>query len=76
VLEGAGLPADDDFAHRVARAHEEAQLMAVKDARNLEKLHLDDGSATPVVRVPAFDGDVHDVRALALVAGALVGDAA
>ena len=76
VLLAAGLPGEDDFVHRIARAHEEAQLMAVRDARNLEKLHLDDGAATTVVRVPAFDSDVHDVRALARVAGALVGPAA
>ena len=73
VLHDVKLPTDEDFVHRVARAHEDAQLMAVRDARNLEKLQLDDGAGTVVVRVPAFDSDVHDVRALAQVAGALVG---
>ena len=74
VLEGVELPADDDFVRRVSRAHEDAQLLAVRDAKHLEKLHLEtDGAATPVVRVPAFDSDVHDVRALARVAEALVG---
>ncbi len=74
LLEGVGLPHDDDFVHRVARAHEEAQLLATRDAKHLEKLALEtDHGGTPVVRVPALDRDVHDVRALARVAEALVG---
>jgi hypothetical protein len=47
----------------------------MRDARRLEKLQLEkDGPPPPVVRVPAFESDVHDVRSLAQVAEALVGE--
>ena len=74
AMEGAGLPHDDDLVARVVRAYDDARTLATRDAVHLEKLHLEEAGATaPVVRVPALDGDVHDVRALVRVAEALVG---
>ncbi len=68
-----GLPGE--LSGQAARAAEEASALAARDAKHLEKLRLDgDGAkSTPVVRVPAFEWDVHDVSALAKVGEALVG---
>jgi anion-transporting ArsA/GET3 family ATPase len=67
-----GLPTD--LEPLAARAREESQALAARDARHLERLKTDDGGkAAPVVRVPAFEKDVHDVSALARVGEALVG---
>lgn len=75
TLAADDLPSDEDFVRRVASAHEQAALLAARDAKHLEKLHLEtDGADTPVVKVPELESDVHDVRALARVAEALVGE--
>jgi anion-transporting ArsA/GET3 family ATPase len=61
-----------ELAGAATRAHEEARVLAARDARTIERLHRDDAS-TVVVRVPAFERDVHDVPSLAKVGEALVG---
>lgn len=74
ALADDGLPAD--LAPAVARAHDEAKLLCQRDARHIERLRTggdDRGASAPVVRVPAFERDVHDVAALAMVGEALVG---
>jgi anion-transporting ArsA/GET3 family ATPase len=73
ALAEAGL--GPTLAPQIARAIEEARLVAARDARHIEALANDDGGGrpAPVVRVPAFEWDVHDVRALGKVGDALVG---
>jgi anion-transporting ArsA/GET3 family ATPase len=72
-LSSAGLPNDGLFVHQVQRAYEEARLLSQLDAQNLERLRHDPHDPTPVLRVPAFEGDVHDVSALARVGDELIG---
>jgi len=79
--DGHGIPEalalDDlpqELATAAARAHEEARVLATRDAHTIERLKLDEGDkSTVVVRVPAFERDVHDVTSLAKVGEALVG---
>ena len=54
---------DDDLADRVASNFADYQALAVRDARNVERLarELD---ARRVIRVPYLDEDVHDLEAL------------
>ncbi|MBK7401512.1 MAG: hypothetical protein IPJ34_35980, partial [Myxococcales bacterium] len=51
----------------IAHASEDARLLALRDAQNLTRLRAGDAGDKDslVLQVPAFDGDVHDVRALA-----------
>jgi anion-transporting ArsA/GET3 family ATPase len=75
VLADDDLPNDPDFVQRVSQAQEQAALLAARDGKHLEKLHLEtDGADTPVVTVPELESDVHDVRSLARVAESLVGE--
>jgi anion-transporting ArsA/GET3 family ATPase len=65
-----------DLAAPAQKAFEEAKVLAARDARHIERLKTDDASnKAVVVRVPAFERDVHDVSALAQVGDALVGAA-
>ncbi len=76
ALLGQGLEGDADFQHAVRAAHHEAALLAKRDASHLERLRMDPSDPTPVLRVPAFETDVHDVAGLARVGEALVGPTA
>jgi anion-transporting ArsA/GET3 family ATPase len=63
-----------ELAPAATRAHEEAAILATRDARHIERLATDENSERAVVvRVPAFEKDVHDVSSLARVGEALVG---
>jgi anion-transporting ArsA/GET3 family ATPase len=74
ALEASSLPSDAEFVSAVATAHEESRVLSARDHHHLRALHLEDGgAAAPVVHVPAFESDVHDVGTLARVAEALVG---
>jgi anion-transporting ArsA/GET3 family ATPase len=66
---GLGAGAEE----RVVRAFEDEGRLGDMDRRNIAALvALDDGEARPLrVEVPAFAGDVHDIRALAKVADIL-----
>lgn len=59
-----------ELATAAQKAFEEARILAARDARHIERLRVD---GAVVVRVPAFERDVHDVSALATVGEALVG---
>ena len=50
-------------------------MLSTRDSRTIERLRLDESDArsTVVVKVPAFERDVHDVSSLARVGEALVG---
>ena len=63
-----GLP--QELADAAQKAFEEAKLLATRDGRHIERLKVE---GAVVVRVPAFERDVHDVSALAAVGEALVG---
>jgi anion-transporting ArsA/GET3 family ATPase len=75
ALRAAGLTPSAELLAAVAQASEDARLLAVRDAQNLTRLRAGDAGDKDalVVQVPAFDGDVHDVRALARVGELLVG---
>jgi anion-transporting ArsA/GET3 family ATPase len=70
-----GLSDEAPFQRAVQAAHHEATQLARRDAAHLEKLRMEAGERTPVLRVPAFESDVHDVAALARVGEALIGAA-
>jgi anion-transporting ArsA/GET3 family ATPase len=73
VLVEHGLPGELEFRNAVQAAHHEATQLAQRDASHLERLRMEPHDPTPVLRVPAFENDVHDLAALALVGEALVG---
>jgi len=75
ALRGLGLTPSADLLAAIAHASEDARLLAVRDAQNLTRLRAGDAGDKDslVLQVPAFDGDVHDVRALARVGEMLVG---
>ena len=57
---------DDDLAARVAENFADYQVLAERDARNIEHLAAELRTST-VIRVPYLDEDVHDLRGLAAV---------
>ena len=63
------LPAD--FAERLLGVFQEQQSMARLERRSVARLEVD--AKEPLVLVPEFEGDVHDLRGLRDVADALVG---
>ena len=54
---------DPDLAARLAANLAEYELLADRDARNIERLHERLGGA-PLIRIPYLDTDVHDVAGL------------
>jgi anion-transporting ArsA/GET3 family ATPase len=62
-----------DLARRVARTAQEAAVLAQRDAAGLARLRLALGEP-PIVAVPQFPGDVHDLEGLAHVCEHLFGD--
>jgi anion-transporting ArsA/GET3 family ATPase len=62
-----------DGEGRVLRARDDEAIVSDLDRRHLEALAaFDQGANRPIrVEVPAFAGDVHDIKALARVAQAL-----
>lgn len=59
------------LAGRVVAAAHDIGDMAARDEASLDRLERELG-APPTVRVPQFDGDVHDLDGLALMAGHLL----
>jgi anion-transporting ArsA/GET3 family ATPase len=73
AIERASLDLGPKGKERVMRAVQDATLRAVLDRGRLEVLGAKLGRQGPIrVDVPAFAGDVHDIRALARVANALI----
>jgi len=62
----------DSAIDRMGRALEDERLRAVADRIESDRLRSRVGKETTFVEVPAFDEDVHDLRALAKVAKHLV----
>lgn len=58
---------------RMQLATEDARTLARRDSQGLKRLRQSIGEDLPYVEVPAFDRDVHDLRALARVSEYLVG---
>jgi anion-transporting ArsA/GET3 family ATPase len=72
-IRGAHLNLGPDAQDRVLRALEDEERRAELDRAHLEVLGASLGHQSPVrVDVPAFAGDVHDIKTLARVARALV----
>jgi anion-transporting ArsA/GET3 family ATPase len=72
-LRGAHLNLGPDAKDRVLRALEDEERRAELDRAHLQVLGAILGNQSPVrVDVPAFAGDVHDIKTLARVARALV----
>lgn len=69
--EGADVPR---LVSRMRRALDDARLRAVADRLECDRLEAHGGKDVLYVEVPVFDHDVHDLRALAKVAGYLVGE--
>tara|TARA_B100001750_G_scaffold239748_1_gene248272 strand:- start:4280 stop:5440 length:1161 start_codon:yes stop_codon:yes gene_type:complete len=62
----------DSAVDRMSRALEDERLRAVADRIESDRLRARVGKETTFVEVPAFEEDVHDLRALARVASHLV----
>ncbi len=71
VLKLRGVVADPDLASRVGKAHADAVRLAQLDAFFLGQLAEHADARVPVIRVPEFATDVHDVEMLAHVARTL-----
>jgi anion-transporting ArsA/GET3 family ATPase len=71
ALKGHGLATDVDLRERICRAHADAVKLAELDAFFLRELALHAEEHVPVLRVPEFATDVHDVAMLARVARTL-----
>ena len=69
----ARLP--DDLRRKIEETLEEAEHLATQDARGIERLR-EACAPTPLVLVPRFDLDVHDLRSLWETSRYLWGDAA
>lgn len=70
----AALPpqADADaLLDRLSRAHADESARAVFDRREVDRLRARVGQEALFIEVPAFDQDIHDLRALARVAAHL-----
>lgn len=70
------LPATMDpsvTAEHLRRSLAEEQLRGLADRREADSLRKHVGHDVVFVEVPAFEADVHDLRALARVAGYLTG---
>jgi anion-transporting ArsA/GET3 family ATPase len=72
-IDRRGLALGQGAEERILRAFDDEAKLGQMDRRNLAALAaLDEGEAGPVrVEVPAFAGDVHDLRRLAEVAAVL-----
>jgi anion-transporting ArsA/GET3 family ATPase len=71
-LGALGIDETPQILAGVLQAHRDADALATRDRLNLQLLDAHRASTrTPVVHVPAFDSDVHDVRALSAVAALL-----
>ena len=57
-----------DLRPRLQRALDDERAWAVADRRQIDLLTAQVGAETPIIEVPAFDEDVHDIAALAKVA--------
>jgi anion-transporting ArsA/GET3 family ATPase len=62
----AAALADEDLARRVAENFADYQVLAERDARNIDHLAAELRTSA-VIRVPYLDEDVHDLRGLAAV---------
>ncbi len=71
--QAARLP--DDLRHKMEATLEEAEHLANQDARGIERLR-ELCAPTPLVLVPRFDHDVHDLRSLWETSRYVWGDAA
>lgn len=60
-------------ATRMRRAYDDAKTRAEADRLAVEHLRARVDAKLPIVEIPVFDGDVHDLDALRRVADALVG---
>lgn len=67
-----GLPAD--FVAKLVAVHRDLRTLARAERRGLARLEVDVGM--PLILVPEFDTDVHDLRGLFDVAAAVFGTAA
>lgn len=63
------------FQDKLEQALDEERMRAVTDRGEVERLKALTGSRGLYIEVPAFEQDVHDLRALARVAGHLLEDA-
>ncbi|MSP24942.1 MAG: ArsA family ATPase [Myxococcales bacterium] len=72
-LEARGLATDDDFVRRVLDAAALERRLGERDRKNLSSMKwaLEGDASPPLVTVPEFPRDIHDVRRLALVAALL-----
>jgi hypothetical protein len=72
-LQRLGIALGSDAEERILRAFDDEAKLGQMDRRHLSALSaLDVGGAGPLrVEVPAFAGDVHDLRRLAQVAAVL-----
>ncbi|MDW8363482.1 MAG: ArsA-related P-loop ATPase [Myxococcales bacterium] len=62
----------EDLVGRLRRALDDERALAIADRVEVERLRARAAGALPVVEVPAFDADVHDLGALAAVAEHLI----
>lgn len=60
-----------DLRPRLQRALDDERAWAIADRRQIDLLEAQIGAQTPIIEVPAFDEDVHDIAALAKVASYL-----
>jgi hypothetical protein len=58
---------------RVRRAYDDAKMRAQADRIQIDKLKKRIDTALPLLEVPVFDHDVHDLDALEAVGRTLVG---
>jgi anion-transporting ArsA/GET3 family ATPase len=75
AMDAHGLVLEEDAEARLAKAHEDAEALAVLDARNarvLQETAAGDASSIPVVRVRELASDVHDLKLLSELAEMLM----
>jgi hypothetical protein len=68
VLRDAGVEQPLEIAGAALRAHADMLVWAHRDAAEVARIRRELRNVPRVVEVPAFDEDVHDVKALTRVA--------
>ncbi|MCS6858611.1 MAG: AAA family ATPase [Sandaracinaceae bacterium] len=74
LMRFANVANPDFLIERMLEAHRTAAIQAEADRKQIDRLRHRFGNRVPIIEVPAFERDVHDLQALDHVGRALIGE--